>query len=168
MSAEDDGKTYWIEYDTDDEAAAGTCRNVLAVRKLAPGDFESVAAGTWVVVYTFGLIPGHVLDLDFVVVGSHWQNKDSVVDESKECDQGGSAFLFRPPSQDWDFLTVVPQISLAHTVIRTSWIGFVSYHCMLQDCVVHARQAELLADTSECFSPKTAVSEHLPAIECAV
>jgi hypothetical protein len=35
------------------------------------------------VVYTFGLIPGHVLDLDFVVVGSHWQNKDSVVDESR-------------------------------------------------------------------------------------
>ena len=49
--------TYWVVDDSDDEAAAGTCRNVLACGELLSGNLETVPAGTRVVVDVLHRVP---------------------------------------------------------------------------------------------------------------
>lgn len=63
--------TYRIKNDSNNQAAARTGRHVLIVCQLVARNFEPVAAWTWVVVYLFFVVPCHVLDFDFVVVGAH-------------------------------------------------------------------------------------------------
>ena len=63
--------TYRIIDDTDYKTATGTCRDVLVVGELLAGYFETVSTWTWIVEDTFFFVPGHVLDFDLVVIGTH-------------------------------------------------------------------------------------------------
>lgn len=64
-------RTHWIEYDSYYQTAARARRDVFAIRELAAGDLEAVAAGAGVVIYTLFWVPDHVLDFYFVVICPH-------------------------------------------------------------------------------------------------
>ena len=67
----DASSTHWIEDHTDNQAAARASRDVLVVRQLPARDLKAVAAWARVVEDALRGVPGHVLDLDLVVVGAH-------------------------------------------------------------------------------------------------
>jgi len=70
-------KTHWIINNSDYEAAARTCRDLLIICELLPRNFEAVSAWTRVVVHTLYFVPSHVLDLNLVIVRSHYRIVDS-------------------------------------------------------------------------------------------
>jgi len=60
-----------VIYHSDYQTAARTGGDGFAVLELLSGYFESVAAGTRVVVHPLSFVPGHVFNLNLVVVGHH-------------------------------------------------------------------------------------------------
>lgn len=54
-----------------DQTAAWASRYVLVIRKLLLGDLETISTGTRVVVNAPLLVPGHILDLDFIIICTH-------------------------------------------------------------------------------------------------
>jgi hypothetical protein len=63
--------THWIVNDANYEATARTCRDVFVIRKLFARNLEAVAARTRVVEHSLLFVPGHVLNFDLVVIGTH-------------------------------------------------------------------------------------------------
>jgi hypothetical protein len=57
--------------DPDDEAAAWASRDVLVIGELAARDLEAVTARARIVEHLLGVVPAHILDLDFIIVGAH-------------------------------------------------------------------------------------------------
>jgi hypothetical protein len=72
--------TYWIVDNSNDQTAAQTRRNILAVGKLLARDLEAVAAGTGIVVDAFYLIPCHIFNFDLVIISPHIVSKGSWLD----------------------------------------------------------------------------------------
>ena len=70
--------THWVVYDSDDQAATRTSRDVLVVLELLARNLETVAAWTWVMVYPLLLVPNHVLDLDLIVKCAHSEHRRDV------------------------------------------------------------------------------------------
>jgi hypothetical protein len=63
--------TYRIIDDSNYQAATRTRGDIFAVGELLARDLEAVAAGAWIMVDTFNIIPCHVFNLDLVVVSPH-------------------------------------------------------------------------------------------------
>ena len=62
---------YGVIDDADDQAAAGTGRDVLVICKLRPRDLKTITARAGIVVHALCVVPAHVLDFDLVVVRAH-------------------------------------------------------------------------------------------------
>ena len=60
--------THRIKYNSNNQTAARTRRDVFVIRQLLPRDLEPVATWAGVVEDAFGFVPGHVFNFDFVVV----------------------------------------------------------------------------------------------------
>ena len=63
--------THWVVNNTNYEAAAWTCRDILTVCELFARNLEAIAARTWVVEHSLRFVPSHVLNFDLVVIGTH-------------------------------------------------------------------------------------------------
>ena len=66
--------------DANDKTATGTRRNVLVVRELPARYFEAVPARTRIVEDALFIVPGHVLDFDFVVISTHVRLRPMIKD----------------------------------------------------------------------------------------
>jgi len=71
-----DLSTYWVVYNPDNQATAGTCSDVLTISKLDLRDLEAIATGTRVMEYFLDVVPRHVLDFYLVVVCTHFRSRD--------------------------------------------------------------------------------------------
>lgn len=69
-------KTHRVVDNSDDKATARTSSDVLIVLQLLSRDLEAVSAGTGIVENLLLFIPGHVFNLDFVVVCTHAEDRD--------------------------------------------------------------------------------------------
>ena len=68
----DHGKlAYGVINDADDQATAGTGRDVLIICKLRPRDLETITTRAGIVVDALCVVPAHILDFDLVVVCAH-------------------------------------------------------------------------------------------------
>ena len=61
---------YGVVDDADDQATAGTGRDVLVIFKLRPS-LEAITTRAGIVVHALCVVPAHVLDFDLVVVRAH-------------------------------------------------------------------------------------------------
>lgn len=65
------GGTHRIINHPNDQRATGTSRDILTIPELCPRDLEAIATRAWVVKDTLDIVPSHVLDFDFIIVGTH-------------------------------------------------------------------------------------------------
>ena len=67
-------QTHWIIYHSYNQTATRTSSNVFTICKLLFWYFETVSARTWIMIYTFLIVPWHILDFNLIVVGTHFWN----------------------------------------------------------------------------------------------